>query len=580
MGREARSHDMQGRDGARPSRRESPKEVRARPMNDRKQVDSSTLQNGLRKDRSDASLAHQHGREESLPRPPSKTDAGMRRGTEEEQLDEGIGRPTRPRQPEPAGDQDADDGSPPYWVYIPYATKEVGCWKYLKARCTGVLRVAFQGPYKAVSRECMAEMISQESADQLVQKLLTEGVQARAQATKDFPDVRDPEWQGEDQLAISRAMPVVRATAQELERAYEARMQEAEALQAAEVAVPEGPTWVAVRNVVPEAQKRPLEWFQKRCGQKWPSPVRCSFLSCTTLPSLETANIPQECADAIFSAEESSVILAEFLEPQAANAFIAAVEAWKLGMPKMKAQEATPAQIEAKDARWVLVRDFPTEFRNMHAVKTMCNNVVDLEMGSAQDAQAAVPSTLTLADAVSHEKAKELCKCLATRKGCVPALITEAQKNRINEVIAEAKRARSKSRRRKERSLDAHRREARDAQRRKDAPVNGSGRRGDDPAPAARRDDRRPRSRDRERERERDRERERERERRRSHSNRKRSREHDRRRSPVGRHRSRSAGARQRGLAQGGSGQSRALAPLPRSGRRERSWTLTRPGPG
>jgi len=105
--------------------------------------------------------------------------------------------------------------------------------------------------------------------------------------------------------------------------------------------------FVFVWNLPPEVTKRPLHWFQKRCGgpEATMAPVRCDLL-------------PDD------NGAESSSALLEFRSGATVQAFIPALDAWKVGMPRMRAQQATRNQIEAARYSWVLVRNLPAKVRN------------------------------------------------------------------------------------------------------------------------------------------------------------------------------------------------------------------------
>lgn len=177
--------------------------------------------------------------------------------------------------------------------------------------------------------------------------------------------------------------------------------------------------WVLVKNLTPEVSKRPVQWFQKRCGGR----------------ESESAPIDGWLCSPEVSPDGSSQAILEFRDVSAAEATVTALEAWKLGIPRMRAQLISRAQAQLLNCQWLLARNLPAEIRNLSFFKTKHEDVdTGIMYKDSQYGRSALVRLRTVTSAT------ELCSALngLQKNGAIFAQqISEMQKNTILNSISE-----------------------------------------------------------------------------------------------------------------------------------------------
>lgn len=163
--------------------------------------------------------------------------------------------------------------------------------------------------------------------------------------------------------------------------------------------------WVQVRNLNTEAERKPLQWFQRKCG------------------GAESPNAPMKAAlIPDNTGGQGHIALLELRNPKVAEEFIAAVDAWKLGIPRMRAQSATPEQQEIVNCRWLLVKSLPEEVKNWSFFKKKCDAVSRAHIIKEDDGE-----RFALVELLTAGATVAFCARLH-REGFAVSQISEAQK--------------------------------------------------------------------------------------------------------------------------------------------------------
>eukprot|EP00927_Polykrikos_kofoidii_P001317 TRINITY_DN10479_c0_g1_i1.p1 TRINITY_DN10479_c0_g1~~TRINITY_DN10479_c0_g1_i1.p1 ORF type:complete len:1509 (-),score=294.82 TRINITY_DN10479_c0_g1_i1:98-4624(-) len=147
--------------------------------------------------------------------------------------------------------------------------------------------------------------------------------------------------------------------------------------------------WVLVKNMPADVERKPLQWLSKKCNHCGIMPPVCS--------------VP--CAG---GADDSHGTLLEMPCAEAATLLIAQIEAWKIGIPRMRAQLALKAQVEAESFSWVVVRDFPPEVKDDTFFKQKHEKV--LRVNICRETQTS--DRFALIELSSTDAAAELCASL------------------------------------------------------------------------------------------------------------------------------------------------------------------------
>ncbi|CAE7243102.1 GCP1 [Symbiodinium sp. CCMP2456] len=129
------------------------------------------------------------------------------------------------------------------------------------------------------------------------------------------------------------------------------------------------PGWVQVWDMPPDVFKKPLAFFHKKCGGATAehAPVKCDTLS-----------------------TDRREVLMETKSTATATALVAAVNKWKVGIPKMKAKVIGAEEVDqllgasaasATASTFVLVKNLPEDIEDVNDMKLMSDNIKAAEIG-------------------------------------------------------------------------------------------------------------------------------------------------------------------------------------------------------
>eukprot|EP00930_Biecheleria_cincta_P055162 TRINITY_DN41512_c0_g1_i1.p1 TRINITY_DN41512_c0_g1~~TRINITY_DN41512_c0_g1_i1.p1 ORF type:complete len:422 (+),score=69.20 TRINITY_DN41512_c0_g1_i1:37-1302(+) len=128
--------------------------------------------------------------------------------------------------------------------------------------------------------------------------------------------------------------------------------------------------YVHVWNLPLDVVKKPLQWFQKKCGG---ANADCAPSSCQAL------------SQAGVSAEEMPTIVLELKSVPHAEDLVAKVEKWKVGIPKMKAKVISKVDldqmIDQSTTCLVFVKNVPEDIETTEDIKNMSKDIVKACIG-------------------------------------------------------------------------------------------------------------------------------------------------------------------------------------------------------